>query len=101
MASVGLKSQPGLEKRETLRILSLLCGFHERLFEWAAAAGYPRLSPALALTHLSVCLILAHLDALGLAQSSPCSVSPLPLPSLAVFSLSCTLEGPKAEWRSR
>lgn len=53
------------------------------LLGWAAAAGFPRLAlpwPSL------VCLFSAHLRALGLAQSSLCSVSPPPLPSLAVSS---------------
>lgn len=96
---MGLKPQPGLEKRA--RWESQDCSQYWCVASccvWlGGAVGSLRPWSSLIFVHL----ILVHLNALDLVPSSPCSVSPLPLPSLAVFSLSCTLEGPKAEWRSR
>lgn len=72
-------------RRKRVRIPRLhqaCCVASTLLLGWAAAR-FPRSTlpwPSL------VCLTSAHLGALGLAQSSPCSVSPPPLPSLAVFS---------------
>lgn len=80
----------------------LVCGFHELWFGWAAAAGSPSLSPA-----PSSLPSFAGLSPLGPSRcpwpifTVFCVSPPLPSPSLAVFSLSCTLEGPEAERRSR